>query len=83
MLCSSLKVNQHFGGICDFHFHGQRIGQARNKYEAGSNQSSGFMVSYPRGQNSVICLNDSFSSGRTLDMNIQDHVILDHSESKE
>jgi hypothetical protein len=63
-------------------WHDQRMGQARNKHEAGSNQSSGFMVSYARRQNSLIYLNETFSSDRTLDMNIQDHVILDHSESK-
>jgi hypothetical protein len=42
-LCSSLKVNQRFGGTCRLHVQ-DRISQARNRHEAGSKQSSGFLL---------------------------------------
>jgi hypothetical protein len=29
-LCSTLKANRHFGGLCCLHLQGQRISQARN-----------------------------------------------------
>jgi hypothetical protein len=35
-----LKINQPFGGTSPLHLQGERINQARNKYEAGSKQSS-------------------------------------------
>jgi hypothetical protein len=40
MPCSSVKVNQRFGGTYRLHLQGQKVSQARNKHEAGSKQSS-------------------------------------------
>jgi proline racemase len=34
--CSPVKVNQSFGGTYYLHLQDQRVGQARNKHEAGS-----------------------------------------------
>jgi hypothetical protein len=39
MLCSPLKVEQHFGGTCDLHIQGWRISLARNQCEAGIKQT--------------------------------------------
>jgi hypothetical protein len=33
--CSSLKVNQRFGGTCRLYLQRRRISQARNQHEAG------------------------------------------------
>jgi hypothetical protein len=33
MLCSPLKVNQHFRGTCRLHLQGRRICQQRNQHE--------------------------------------------------
>jgi hypothetical protein len=40
MLCSPLKVNQHFGGKCCLHLQGKRISHARKQPEAGSKHSN-------------------------------------------
>jgi hypothetical protein len=40
MLCSPLKVNQHFRETCCLHIQGWRS-QTRNQYEAGRKQNSG------------------------------------------
>jgi hypothetical protein len=39
-VCSPLKVNRRFGGICRLHLQGRRISHARKRYEAGSKQSN-------------------------------------------
>jgi hypothetical protein len=41
LLCSPLKVNQSFGGICRLHLHGRIINQTRNQHEAGRKHSDG------------------------------------------
>jgi hypothetical protein len=38
--CNSLKVSRRFGGTCRLNRQGERISQARNKREIGSNQLS-------------------------------------------
>jgi hypothetical protein len=38
-LCSPLKVNRRFGGICHLHLHSQRISQTRNQHEVGSKET--------------------------------------------
>jgi hypothetical protein len=42
--CGLLKVNWHFTGPCGLHLHGRRISQARNQHEAGSKQSSCYLL---------------------------------------
>jgi hypothetical protein len=36
-MCSPLKVNRRFRGICRLHLQGRKITQARNQHEAGCN----------------------------------------------
>lgn len=46
MVCSPLKVNQHFRGTLHLHLYGPRINQARKQHEAGSKQISETFVGF-------------------------------------
>jgi hypothetical protein len=46
-LFSPLKVNWHFGERTHLHLQGRRINQSREQHEAGSNQSSAWLILGP------------------------------------
>jgi hypothetical protein len=59
MLCSPLKVNRHFKGMCPLHLWDCRVSQARNQHEAGFAcwPSSGLVLKTPK--NNIINISSS------------------------
>jgi hypothetical protein len=66
MMCSPLKSNRRFGGICRLQLQGARISQERNNHEAGSKQLS-FMLDYCLAYSSILKMEVTRSTETSID----------------